>query len=176
MSRRYALYLVVLGAIWGSSYLFIKVGVRDLSPAVLIEIRLLCAAPVLIAFAVRRYGWLALRAAWREGLVLGVLMFISPWVMSYTGLKGITWTSWIIGALTVIAGAVAIPVAQAAHKAKHKVRVVHNQAAVVPAVAADPYAAYYRSGPRPPWAAPWQCFTDEGYGRFRPCDAGPRTR
>ena len=27
---------------------------------------------------------------------------------------------------------------------------------------------------RPPWAAPWQCFTDEGYGRFRPCDAGGR--
>jgi hypothetical protein len=26
---------------------------------------------------------------------------------------------------------------------------------------------------RPPWAAPHQCFTDEGYGRFRPCDAGP---
>lgn len=81
MSRRYALYLVVLGAIWGSSYLFIKVGVRDLSPAVLIEIRLLCAAPVLIAFAVRRYGWLALRAAWREGLVLGVLNAAIPFTL-----------------------------------------------------------------------------------------------
>lgn len=42
-------------------------------------------------------------------------------------------------------------------------------AAYVPAV---PYA----SPARPPWAAPWQCFTDEGYGRFRPCDAGPTTR
>src|SRR5579884_3595692 len=73
VSRRYALYLFVLGAIWGSSYLFIKVGVRDLSPAVLIEIRLLCAAPVLVAFAARRYGRHALRGAWRQGLVLGVL-------------------------------------------------------------------------------------------------------
>jgi hypothetical protein len=36
-----------------------------------------------------------------------------------------------------------------------------------------PYAAYPS---RPAWAAPWQCFTDEGYGRFRPCDAGPTTR
>jgi hypothetical protein len=49
-------------------------------------------------------------------IVLGVLMFISPWVMGYTELTGISWTSWIIGALTVIAGAAALPVAQAAHR------------------------------------------------------------
>ena len=50
-------------------------------------------------------------------IVLGVLMFISPWVMSYTGLTGIAWSSWIIGALTAIVGAAALPVAQAAHRA-----------------------------------------------------------
>jgi hypothetical protein len=44
-------------------------------------------------------------------------MFISPWVMSYTDFNGISWSSWIIGALTVIAGAAALPVAQAAHRA-----------------------------------------------------------
>jgi len=49
-------------------------------------------------------------------IVLGVLMFISPWVMSYTDLNGIAWSSWIIGGLTVIAGAAALPVAQAAHR------------------------------------------------------------
>ncbi len=49
-------------------------------------------------------------------IVLGVLMFISPWVMSYTDLGGIAWSSWIIGALTVIVGAAALPVAQAAHR------------------------------------------------------------
>jgi drug/metabolite transporter (DMT)-like permease len=81
VSRRYAFLLLVLGAIWGSSYLFIRVGVRDLSPAVLIEIRLLCAAPVLLAFAARRYGWAALRAAWREGLVLGVINAAVPFTL-----------------------------------------------------------------------------------------------
>jgi drug/metabolite transporter (DMT)-like permease len=81
VSRRYSLYLVLLGAIWGSSYLFIKVGVRDLSPAALIEIRLLCAAPVLVAFAVQRAGWDALRAAWRQGLVLGVLNAAVPFTL-----------------------------------------------------------------------------------------------
>jgi drug/metabolite transporter (DMT)-like permease len=81
VSRRYALFLVVLGAIWGSSYLFIKIGVRNLSPPVLIEIRLLCAAPVLLAFAVRRYGRAALLRAWRQGVVLGVLNAAIPFTL-----------------------------------------------------------------------------------------------
>jgi hypothetical protein len=25
---------------------------------------------------------------------------------------------------------------------------------------------------RPPWASPFTCYIDEGYGRYRPCDAG----
>jgi drug/metabolite transporter (DMT)-like permease len=79
--RRYAFLLVVLGAIWGSSYLFIKVGVRDLSPAVLIEVRLLCAAPVLVAFAWRRYGGKTLARAWRQGLVLAVLNAAVPFTL-----------------------------------------------------------------------------------------------
>ena len=49
-------------------------------------------------------------------IVLGVLMFISPWVMGYSDLTGISWSSWIIGGLTVIVGAAAFPVAQAAHR------------------------------------------------------------
>jgi len=81
VNRRYALYLFVLGAIWGSSYLFIKVGVRDLSPSVLVEIRLLCAAPLLVAFAVQRYGWGALRAAWRESIVLGIANAAVPFTL-----------------------------------------------------------------------------------------------
>jgi len=79
--RRYVFLLVVLGAIWGSSYLFIKVGVRDLSPAVLIEVRLLCAAPVLVAFAWRRYGGATLARAWRQGLVLAVLNAAVPFTL-----------------------------------------------------------------------------------------------
>jgi hypothetical protein len=48
-------------------------------------------------------------------IVLGVLLLISPWVMGYTNLSAASWTSWIIGGLTVIAGAAALPVANAAH-------------------------------------------------------------
>jgi uncharacterized membrane protein HdeD (DUF308 family) len=50
-------------------------------------------------------------------IVLGALLFISPWVIGYTEFGGAAWTSWIIGALTVIAGAAALPMANAAHRA-----------------------------------------------------------
>lgn len=87
MSRRYAFFLVVLGAIWGSSYLFIKVGVRELSPAALIDLRLLCAAPPLLVFAARRYGWAAIVRAWRPGLVLGAINAAIPFTLIAWGEK-----------------------------------------------------------------------------------------
>ena len=87
MSHRYAFLLFVLGATWGSSYLFIKVGVRDLSPAALVDLRLACAAPVLVAFAWRRYGRTALVRGWREGLVLAVVNAVVPFTLIAWGEK-----------------------------------------------------------------------------------------
>ncbi|PRX49436.1 SPW repeat-containing protein [Prauserella shujinwangii] len=49
-------------------------------------------------------------------IVLGALAVVSPWVMSYTDLTGAAWTSWIVGALTIIAGAAALPLASTAHR------------------------------------------------------------
>ena len=49
-------------------------------------------------------------------IVLGVLMFISPWVMSYTEFNGISWTSWIVGGLTILVGGAGLQMAQAAHR------------------------------------------------------------
>ena len=53
--------------------------------------------------------------------------------------------------------------ADAAARHKHKVRApaVVQQAPVLPAVAN-----------RPAWAAPQQCYTNDGYVRFLPCDVG----
>lgn len=48
--------------------------------------------------------------------VLGVLLFIAPWVMSYSDLSSASWTSWVGGALTVIVAAAALPAANAAHR------------------------------------------------------------
>jgi hypothetical protein len=34
------------------------------------------------------------------------------------------------------------------------------------------HAPVYLRTPGPPWAMPNECYTDEGYGRFTPCDRG----
>jgi hypothetical protein len=34
------------------------------------------------------------------------------------------------------------------------------------------FQQYQQFPNRPHWAAPQQCFTDEGYGRYTPCDSG----
>jgi len=49
-------------------------------------------------------------------IVFGVLLFISPWVLTYSDLAGASWTSWIAGVLAVIVGATAVPAATAQHR------------------------------------------------------------
>ena len=38
---------------------------------------------------------------WAEG-VLGVLVFISPWVLGFSGVTMMAWSAWIIGVLSVL--------------------------------------------------------------------------
>jgi hypothetical protein len=40
VTRSYVPLLLALSAIWGSSYMFIKVGLRDFLPAAMVELRL----------------------------------------------------------------------------------------------------------------------------------------
>ena len=49
-------------------------------------------------------------------VVLGVLLFIAPWVLGYSALVGASWTSWIGGILAVLVGATAVPSATAEHR------------------------------------------------------------
>jgi len=75
----------MLSALWGASYLLIKVGVRYLAPTVLVELRLLLAAAVLVGFLWVREGGpgarAALRAAARPGIVLGLVNASIPFVL-----------------------------------------------------------------------------------------------
>jgi len=34
--------------------------------------------------------------------LLGVLLFVAPWVVGYTGLTGAAWTSWLVGVIVVV--------------------------------------------------------------------------
>jgi drug/metabolite transporter (DMT)-like permease len=93
MSRSYAPLLLVLAAIWGASYLFIKVAVRDLEPTVLVTLRLLIAAVPLIGFLAVRHGTRSALAqvggAWREGLVFGIINGVVPFTLISWGEKHI---------------------------------------------------------------------------------------
>ena len=53
---------------------------------------------------------------------------------------------------------------------KHKRYKVRHGAAY----AYGPVSPYGARTPGPPWAQPWECFTDEGYGRYRSCSSGRR--
>ncbi|OLL96544.1 hypothetical protein Ae406Ps2_5748 [Pseudonocardia sp. Ae406_Ps2] len=52
---------------------------------------------------------------WVHG-VLGVLLFLAPWVMGYSALAGASWTSWVAGVLAVVVAASALPAANAEHR------------------------------------------------------------
>ena len=54
--NRYWPLLLLLAAVWGASYLFIKVGVDGIAPAPLMAARALIAAAVLLAYVVWRFG------------------------------------------------------------------------------------------------------------------------
>lgn len=48
-------------------------------------------------------------------VVLGVLLFIAPWVLGYTALTTASWFSWVVGALAIVVGGATLPVANSAH-------------------------------------------------------------
>ena len=85
MTHRYGPLMLVLAAIWGASYLFIKVGVRDFEPTVLMTLRLLIAGLLLLAFLAATTGagnaLQGVRMAWREGLVFGAINGALPFTL-----------------------------------------------------------------------------------------------
>ena len=93
MSRSYVLLIGSLAAVWGASYLFIKVAVRDFPPAAMIEIRLGVAGILLALFLVARIGWRGalreLRAAGLAGFAIGIVNGAIPFTLIAWGEKHI---------------------------------------------------------------------------------------
>src|SRR5437588_508999 len=56
MSRRHLVMLLALSAIWGASFMFIKIGVRELEPTTLVCVRLGIGALTLLPLALVRLG------------------------------------------------------------------------------------------------------------------------
>ncbi|MDQ3874794.1 MAG: DMT family transporter, partial [Actinomycetota bacterium] len=91
MTRSYPALLLMLAAIWGASYLFIKVAVEDIEPAAMMLARVVIASALLVPFLVVRSGAgraaASLRRAWRPGLVLGVVNAAVPFTLIAWGEK-----------------------------------------------------------------------------------------
>ena len=81
MTRSYVPPLLLLSAIWGSSYMFIKVGLRDFPSAALVDVRLLLAAAVLSTFVVIRGGVRRLRPAIAPGAFVGLVGMAIPFLL-----------------------------------------------------------------------------------------------
>lgn len=46
----------------------------------------------------------------------GVVAFLAPWLFSYSDYSTASWTSWVVGVLVALAGALALPASRAAHQ------------------------------------------------------------
>ncbi len=80
--RSYWPLIILLAAMWGASYLFIKVAVEDIPPAAMTEFRVLGAGILLLGYLMWRMGarraLAELRAAWLPCVVLGVINAALP--------------------------------------------------------------------------------------------------
>jgi len=80
----YAL-LVVLGAMWGLSYVFYRVGAPALGPALFVELRVLIAGGSVVAYLLVTGRWAQtearLRQKWRQYLVLGGVNAAIPFTL-----------------------------------------------------------------------------------------------
>lgn len=75
------LQLFALSAIWGASFLFMRIAAQAMTPAVLIEARLLLAAVFLTVVALWLRRPLTLAAHWRHYLILGGLNTALPFLL-----------------------------------------------------------------------------------------------
>jgi drug/metabolite transporter (DMT)-like permease len=110
MFRRYGSLIFTLAAIWGSSYFFIKVGVRDFEPTVLMTLRLLFGALILLGFLAAKEGGgatlAAVAGAWRPGLVVGTINGAVPftliaWGETHERATGLKLVSILVGLVGV---------------------------------------------------------------------------
>src|SRR5919198_3339001 len=93
MVRGYVPLLLIVAGIWGASYLFIKVAVREIEPTAMMDLRLVLAAAVLVPFLAARLGFrhaaAEIRSAGFGAFVLGTLNMALPYTLIAWGEKHI---------------------------------------------------------------------------------------
>src|SRR6186997_1124195 len=83
--RGYVAILLLLAAIWGASFMFIKIAVDELAPTTTMALRLVCSAIPLLAIIVLTHGrkpaWRELRSITRPAMFLGVVSTALPFTL-----------------------------------------------------------------------------------------------
>lgn len=85
MNRRAWILMGVLAATWGASYLFIKVGLRDLDAAQVVCSRTALAALVLLPVALKADARRLLSTRWRWVLVIALVQVVVPFMLISVG-------------------------------------------------------------------------------------------
>ena len=96
MRRRDMADLVGLAALWGASFLFMKLGAADFGPVPVVFLRVLGAAALLLPLVARRGELSAMRAHWKPIAVVGGVNTALPFLL------------YMVAALVLNAGLMAI--------------------------------------------------------------------
>ncbi|HEY7827927.1 MAG TPA: DMT family transporter, partial [Candidatus Limnocylindrales bacterium] len=81
MTRRGIILFALMSVIWGIPYLFIRVAVAEISPAVLVFARTGIGALILLPIAVIRADLPAILGRWRWVVAFAAIEIAIPWVM-----------------------------------------------------------------------------------------------
>lgn len=85
MTRRSWTLLIVLALVWGASYLFIKLGLEDLSPALVVFLRTALAGLILLPIALRRDALGGLRGLAGPLMLLAAIQVAGPFMLISLG-------------------------------------------------------------------------------------------
>ena len=87
MSLKHAIQLILLAAIWGASFLFMRVSVQEFGPVLLMTLRIAIGALVLIPFLILKKRLHVVSAHWKPILFVGLTNSAIPFsLFGYTTL------------------------------------------------------------------------------------------
>jgi drug/metabolite transporter (DMT)-like permease len=81
VTQRGLLLFIAMAVIWGIPYLFIRVAVAEITPAVLVFLRTLIASAILLPIAIWRVDLRAVLVHWRWVAAFAAIEIAIPWVL-----------------------------------------------------------------------------------------------
>jgi len=109
VTRRGWLLFAALGVIWGLPYFFIRISVRQMSPALLVLVRTGGGALVLVPLAAARGAIVPVLRRWRPLVIYTVIEIAVPWIILFHAEKRVSSsvTALVIATVPLFAAVVA---------------------------------------------------------------------